>query len=240
MDRKTLTRHARWLERRIWQQTARQLQRLERRLPVRLRLLGLELKELLAEVSDEGLVLAIQKGFLFGEAFEALLEDRYRVYLHRWFFHRGAREEDLKDLFQALFLKLWQDGFRNYELHSENADNFRKWLWTVARNLWVSMLRRRQDGHSLADIPEPTSNGHSAEQLLWCKELEVQLETILAGLPAADQEIMRRTLDDQKPAMIAREMGLTCLAVSLRLFRTRRRIERALGLPRHKRSPQDT
>jgi hypothetical protein len=33
MDRKTLSRHARWLERRIWQRTGRQLQGLGRRSP---------------------------------------------------------------------------------------------------------------------------------------------------------------------------------------------------------------
>jgi RNA polymerase sigma factor (sigma-70 family) len=236
MDREQRVRQqSEWLEPLVWQCTPEQLCALQAILAAQFAALGVTMKEVLAHLSDEGLILAIQKGFLVKEAFEELLENRYKKLLFRWCYHWGLTFEDTEDLAHTLFLKFWMSRFDSYEPQGENSDNFRSYLWTTAYHRWLQERRTKKPGF-LEGCPEPSTNGHSAEQLV--RELHEQLEAALNRLPELDQRIMRAKLDRRTLPEIAAELGLTYRAVAMRLFRARNFLERALELPQRSRSKQ--
>jgi RNA polymerase sigma factor (sigma-70 family) len=239
MDRQELVRQqGEALEQQIWDDTA--LQRLEASVPACLPALGLTVLEVLAEVSDEGLVRAIQRGFLVKEALEELLENRYKELLFRWCYHwsrkwrRTFQVQDAEDLWHDLWVKFLETRFKSYEPQGENGGNFRSWLWATAHNQRVQALRKKWQGF-LPPGPPPPGPGPRAEQLLLDKELEERLEGELRKLPEPDQHIMRATLDGRTLPEIAGELSRSYMAVAMRLFRARRRLEQALGLPARRR-----
>src|SRR5262249_7050744 len=93
--------------------------------------LGFGLAEVLKEVSDETLALAIKKNFLYDAAFAQLLVDRYHPYLIRWFTTWGARHHQSEDLFGDLVHKILRNGLENFD----PLRNFRSYLHRAARNM---------------------------------------------------------------------------------------------------------
>jgi RNA polymerase sigma factor (sigma-70 family) len=234
MDREQRVRQqSEWLEPLIWQCTPEQLRALEAILAAQLAALGVTMKEVFAHLSDEDLILAIQKGFLVKEAFEELLENRYKKILFRWCYYWGLSFEDAEDLAHTLFLKFWMSRFDSYEAPGEKCDNFRSFLWTTAYHRWLQERRKKKPGF-LEGCPEPSTNGHSAEQLV--RELQEQLEAAVCRLPELDQRIMRAKLGGRTLREIAAELGLTYRAVAMRLFRARNFLEQSLELPQRNRA----
>jgi RNA polymerase sigma factor (sigma-70 family) len=233
MDREQFLRQqSEWLEPLIWQDTPEQLRAREASLAARFHSLIVTVKEVLGEFSDEGLILAIQKGFLAKEAFEELLENRYKKRLFRWCAHWGLTFEDTEDLTHTVFLKFWMSGFDSYQAQGK-SDNFRSFLWTVAYHQWLQD-RRTKKPIFLDRCPEASTNGHSGEHR--AQELEEQLEVALRRLPDLDQRVMRAALAKRTLPEIASELGLTYQAVAMRLFRARRFLEEALELPQRSRT----
>src|SRR5262249_13246945 len=103
------------LEQGIWDDSALALHGPEAGLPVGFRPLGCTVRDVLAQVSDEGLVVALQKGFLVREAFEELLENRCKNCLFRWSYHWGLTIPDAEDLVHDLFARFLQTRFASYE-----------------------------------------------------------------------------------------------------------------------------
>lgn len=227
MDREQRVRQqSERLEPLVWQYKPEQLRALQGVLATQLAALGVPIKEVLAHLSDEGLILAVQKGFLVKEAFEELLENRYKKLLFRWCYYWGLTFEDAEDLAHTLFLKFWMSRFGSYGALGENRDNFRSYLWTAAYHRWLQE-RRKKKPDFLAGCPEPSSGGRGAG----VRELQEQLEAALCRLPEPDQRIMRAKLDGRTLPEIAAELGLTYQAVAMRLFRARNFLEQELGLP---------
>jgi RNA polymerase sigma factor (sigma-70 family) len=237
MDPEQLRQQGEVLEGWIWEGIVERLEHLEDRLAEWLRPAGVTTREVLAKVSDEGLVLAIQQGFLIDEAYEVLLEERYQPRLRRWFGRWGVREEDQEELYRVLFAVLLESRFARYDVRRGHVCG---WLWAVAHNLCCSWLARERRLGALENGHEPAAQGDSAEECLLWQELIQRLECWLQQLPDLDQRVMRATLDDKQPAQIAETLGLTPQAVSMRLFRLRGRIETDLDLPRPPRPPRKT
>ena len=89
----------------LWGETV-DSQSLEPLLLVLLRELRLHPRTILAEFSDEGLVLCIHRGFLQDLAFEELMWQRYRILLLRWFRRWSLGSEVADELTQALIVKM--------------------------------------------------------------------------------------------------------------------------------------
>jgi RNA polymerase sigma factor (sigma-70 family) len=186
-----------------------------------------KIEELLGEVSDEGLILAIQKDVFAPEAFEELMERRYKVLLFRWYRGWGVSGQDAEELVARLIVKFWSRRFGRYSPDQSRSENFAHYLCRSARNLWIQDLRRKRSS-PLEDHMIPNHRTPSPVEEAVGRELEEQVRVALQELPPLDRSIFEGTLAGSTRGELAREYGLTLQAVSMRLFRARRHIRRHL------------
>jgi len=230
MDRDLFLRTVEWLDALVWECPADPLKLLEPGLTVWLDGNPFRWKEILGELSDESLAWAVKKRFLLAWAFEELLVSRYDEYLQRWFLRWGATPDDTQDLKQKLYLKFFARCLDTYE----PVFSFRNYLWATARNDWAAAQRARRRKISLDDVPEPSTNGAEPKLGVLGTELREQLEAVVGALPAEQQQVLRDTMDGKSAEEIARSIGRTKRAVYMLLFRARRTVAQALGLPSQK------
>jgi RNA polymerase sigma-70 factor (ECF subfamily) len=232
MDRADSERH--WvelLEKQVWQDPPDRLTELESTLPARLAGCRLRAAEVLAEFSDESLALAIQKSFLWKQAFEELFVNRYTTYLARWFYQWGMNPDQGQELMQQLFCR-----FLDTRLASFQPDrSFRSYLWQVARNRYIDALRRAHKGYPLETITEPPTGAEGPEDEAVRRETERSIEAALLRLPPTEQRVLRETMNGHSADEIAALLNLPKSRVFVLLFRARRRMEQVLGLSPRKR-----
>jgi RNA polymerase sigma factor (sigma-70 family) len=121
-------------------------------------------------------------------AFEALYE-RYHLQLLSFSRHMVGRVHDAEDVVQHTFIAA-DRAFRSGKVPKA----LRAWLYTVARNRCISVLRARRDEHDVADAGLPSTENLAADV-----EQRAELRELLADL---------RTLpDDQRAALLLSELG---------------------------------
>jgi RNA polymerase sigma factor (sigma-70 family) len=136
--------------------------------------------------TDAELARAAGRGHV--EAFEALYERHHRGLLS-FSRHMLGRVHDAEDVVQHTFLAA-DAAFRKGRVPS----SVRPWLYTVARNRCISLIRARRDDRALPDPGVP-----STENLVQDVEQREELRELLADL---------RTLpDDQRAALLLAELG---------------------------------
>jgi RNA polymerase sigma factor (sigma-70 family) len=216
------------LDKLIWEETPEQLARREKDLPARLSGEGLRLRDVLQGLpSDETLALAIQKGFLYKEAFEELFVNRCQRYLLSWFY-RWHHDPDLaRELMQRLYCKFLEKGLPSFS----PSRNFRSYLYQSAWNLSVDHARQGKRAAPLDATPEPYSKSPPPEQEAAGKEMAERLEGALHHLPASEQRVLRLTLAGRSADEISGETSLPKRRVFALLFRARRAVEHELHLP---------
>jgi RNA polymerase sigma factor (sigma-70 family) len=214
---------AEMMETAAWQGSASVLAGFEPHVPAWLELMGLTVEQVLAEVSDEGLVLAMQKRFLWGQTLLELFHNRYEERLRRWFFRWGARADQLSDFVHDLFVKFFTNACRDYQ----PTGNFRSYLWTSAYHLWLESLRKKKPKSS-STLPEPTANGAGPVESLLEAEMNDLYDKAIQTLPPVQQQVLRRTMAGQTAGKIAGKMALEVTAVYRALFKARRAVEEAV------------
>jgi RNA polymerase sigma factor (sigma-70 family) len=208
----------------LWQWEPARLRALEPVLPELLRALGLSAGEVLAEVSDEGLALAVQKEFLLKPAFEELFVNRYTEPLHRWFLHWKADWHRVEDLTQQLLVAFYERRLRSYR----PEHSFRAYLRQSAYNLWVQKTYRARQARPLEGVPEPAAAG--AEQAVLVREMERRLGEAMSRLPPEQRRVLAASMEGRTAEEIARDIGRTRRAAFMLLFRARRAVEADLGI----------
>jgi RNA polymerase sigma factor (sigma-70 family) len=141
---------------------------------------------LLKLASDERLVALVRHGD--ARAFEAIYDRHHRGILAFCRHMLGSREE-AEDAVQHTFLSAYR-ALRD----SEQDVALRAWLYAIARNRCLSMLRARREDDPLADAAEPSVVGLAAE--VERREDLRQLLRDLHGLP-----------DDQRAALVLAEVA---------------------------------
>jgi RNA polymerase sigma factor (sigma-70 family) len=151
------------------------------RAPLRLR----RPARLLRLASDERLVAFVRGGD--EGAFEALY-DRHHPAILGFCRHMLGTREEAEDAVQHTFLAAFRD-----LVGSEKEIDLRPWLFAIARNRCLSLLRARR-AHIAIELAEPTTDGLAAtvERREDLRELLVDL----AGLP-----------EDQRAALLLAELG---------------------------------
>jgi RNA polymerase sigma-70 factor (ECF subfamily) len=225
MDRPDLLQRAEALDALLWESSIDQLRRLAATLPGQWAAVGLRPADVLRELSDESLAVAVQKEFLLKEAFEELFVHRYTLYLGRWFFRWGSDGHLAQDLTQQLFLRFFEKRLGSYQA----SDSFRAYLWRAAYNLWVQKVYRPAKPRSLDGVPEPPSGGASPLQEVAGHELAERIEEAMRRLPPDQERVLREAMNGKKADEIATTLGLGKQTVFMYLFRARRRMEQALS-----------
>jgi RNA polymerase sigma-70 factor (ECF subfamily) len=208
----------------IWSISGAQLAAAEPALLALFASAGMDPTRLLAELADETLALAVQKGFLRQRAFEEWLVNRRESALLHWFYRHTNDLERASDLVQELYVKLLSSGtLSNYNPEQE----FGPWLWRVVHNLWVSDLRRRRVPVGLLGDEYPARDPLPPEEAA-ARELACQTEAALRLLPRAEQQVLREAMNGASAAQISEQLNIPKRRVFQLLFKARRFVERAL------------
>jgi RNA polymerase sigma-70 factor (ECF subfamily) len=144
------------------------------------------------------------------------------------FLARLARSRDIaEDLLEETWLRLVEHAYR---LHDDTR--LAPWLFTVARNLYVSYCRSRMlEQANAPDLIDLWPNGlqKSPYEEAAANEFERRLEAALAGLPVRYREVLLLVgIEGLRPAEAARVCGISAEALRQRLSRARTLLERRL------------
>ena len=124
------------------------------------------------------------------QAFEAIYDRHHRALL-AFCRHMLGSHEEAEDALQRVFVSAHRhlcDGSAHV--------NLKPWLYTIARNRCLSMLRARRETIALDDVHEPSCNGLAlADEVELGEDLKEMLGDI-ARLP-----------DDQRAALVLAELG---------------------------------
>jgi RNA polymerase sigma factor (sigma-70 family) len=140
-------------------------------------------------VSDERLIARVRAGDT--RAFEGIY-DRYARSIHSFCRHMLGQPDDADDAVQHTFLAAYQ-AMR----HSGQPIDLKPWLFTIARNRCLSLLRARQHEPAVAGEgapPEPATEG-----LLAAVERRESLRDLLRDIGTLP--------DDQRSALILTQLG---------------------------------
>jgi RNA polymerase sigma-70 factor (ECF subfamily) len=143
---------------------------------------------------------------------------------------------DAEDVSQEALLKAWSRLEQFTGKQDENADDFRAWLSRIAGNTSIDVLRRRRDGKILSlDEPrgseEETLGGGipvreaNPEELCARREVGRMLADAIKQLsPDLRQACLLRDVMQYTSQEVAERLGISVVAVRLRLFRAHRRL----------------
>jgi len=143
---------------------------------------------LLRAAPDDRLVAALRRGD--ETAFEAIYDRHHRALLG-FCRHMLGSHEEAEDALQQVFVAAHR------HLSDGTAQvNLKPWLYTIARNRCLSMLRARRATLALDDVSEPSGDGLAlADEVELGEDLKDMLRD-LARLP-----------DDQRAALVLAELG---------------------------------
>ncbi|MDP2309889.1 MAG: sigma-70 family RNA polymerase sigma factor [Pseudomonadota bacterium] len=153
--------------------------------------------------------------------------DAFGARLNGFLRRMGASPEVAEELVQETFVRLVRHAPRLKEDTRIGA-----WLFTVARNLWVSHRRWAWvDGTRLLELagaprrgPPTPAEDHDAS------ESRARLERAVAALPEAQREVFLLVAgEDLDPIEAAAILGITPEAARQRLARARRALEEQLS-----------
>jgi RNA polymerase sigma-70 factor (ECF subfamily) len=128
------------------------------------------------------------------------------------------------DVFQELFLRLWEDDYRRLRNWSGEGD-FAGYLVPIVRHLAIDHVRgRRPERENPLPRPdeqdEPSTSEPDAEELAQLEEQFDAIEQALGGLSDRDRELYRlRYLEERPYAEIAVELEITVNHVGVLLSR---------------------
>jgi RNA polymerase sigma factor (sigma-70 family) len=148
---------------------------------------------------------------------------RVKAYLLRF----GAASGTAEDLTQETMLAVW----RKAALFDPGKADASTWIFTIARNLRISALRRERhpeiaEGDPLL-TPDPSPG---SDERLAAAQAQALLHAALESLPKEQAEVIRLSFFAYKPHReIERELGIPLGTVKSRLRLAMRHIRLALG-----------
>ena len=148
---------------------------------------------------------------------------RIKSYLIR----QGAPESAAEEMSQEAMLSVWRKADR-YDPSKAGAGT---WIFTVARNLRIDVLRKENrpsfDPEDPAFIPDPEVAPDTAVSIV---ETQQSIKDAVATLPKEQADVVRLSFyEDKAHAEIAQELGLPLGTVKSRLRLAMRRVRSALG-----------
>jgi RNA polymerase sigma-70 factor (ECF subfamily) len=159
--------------------------------------------------------------------------------------HRRARgvtgnAADAEDVRQETLLKAWMRLEQFTGKQNESGDDFRAWLSRIGANTSIDLLRQRRDG-KISSLEEPrgpneeTLGGSIAaerpdpEERCARREMGKLLASAIVQLPRdLRQACLLRDVLHYSTQEVADRLGISIVAVRLRLFRAHRRLRERL------------
>jgi RNA polymerase sigma-70 factor (ECF subfamily) len=161
------------------------------------------------------------------EAWERFVQ-LYTPLLYSWADRVGLPDQDAADLVQEVFVTLLQ---KLREFRYKRDGSFRGWLWTMLRNKWREVQRRRVPmpvdacQGPLADLPDRSDNDLFEKAEYRDYLVQRALELIQGDFePTTWQAWQAFGVAGRPAAEVARELGITAHAVYLAKSRVLRRL----------------
>ena len=139
-----------------------------------------------------------------------------------------------RDIAEDVAAETWLQVVRDLDRFNGDADAFRAWLFTVARNRAVdaARARRARPVHLLADVPElPRVQAESAETQALERVSTERALALVASLPSEQAEMVAlRVIAGLDVAAVARIVGKSPGAVRVSVHRGLRVLSRTVDL----------
>ncbi len=175
-----------------------------------------------AAVADDTKVLARALRGRDPEVLDRLIE-QYQYRLFRYLLYLSGDRDTAEDVFQETWVRVLDRG------HQYNSKSrFDTWLFAIARNLVIDLLRRNKP-QSLDALIDPdqknpidlaATNSPSALDLITNREIQMSLRKSLARLAAIHREVLvLRFQEDMALEEIATVLGAPVSTVKSRLYR---------------------
>ena len=147
---------------------------------------------------------------------------------------------DAQDVSQEAVLKAWSRLEQFTGKQDESIDDFRAWISRIAANSSIDLLRQRRDGKITSldqhknESEETLGNGiasvqHDPEERCAKRELGRRIAQAIAQLPPdLRQACLLRDVLQYSTQEVSDRLGISAVAVRLRLFRAHRRLREKL------------
>ena len=147
----------------------------------------------------------------------SLLFERYHKPLFTYLFHQTGKQEESEDLVQTVFYIMLK------KRHSFSPDGiFRAWMYQIARNTMINSVKKNSRMVYKENLPENETNfiETDVEKDLEQKEKRLQLQIVLARLPADQKEVLILSKYQELPYKeIATILKTTEANVKVKVFR---------------------
>jgi RNA polymerase sigma-70 factor (ECF subfamily) len=144
------------------------------------------------------------------EVFNSIFKSNSKT-VFNYIYYKFGNEEKAYDAVQEAFVKLWENCAK---VPPQKAKSF---VYTVANNLYLNVLKAEKVRMKYADKSEKTSN-ESPEFLLEEKEFKEKLDRALNSLPENQRTVfLLNRIDGKKYAEIAEIEGVGIKAIEKRM-----------------------
>jgi RNA polymerase sigma-70 factor (ECF subfamily) len=151
----------------------------------------------------------------------------FRVYAPRvkgYLLRQRVGDAQAEELTQETFLAVWRKAEQFNPLRASPS----AWIYTIARNLWIDVLRRERHPDDGRAAP-PLETQLTPEEALRVAEGEERLRAALVTLPVEQSDVLRLSFfDEQTHAEIAEFLGLPLGTVKSRIRLAMAHLRRAL------------
>lgn len=177
-----------------------------------------------AELTDEAIARLVQEGDT--DAFGELMR-RYESKLKRYGRKFLSRSEDIEDLVQDVFIKVYTN-IQSFDI----ALRFSPWIYRIAHNTFVNELKRKSKyGLSVfdADVILPLiPSKETADGAVLDAELQKEIDTLITILPAKYREvIVLHYIEDLSYQEISEVLQIPVTTVGVRMNRARTKLQAA-------------
>jgi RNA polymerase sigma-70 factor (ECF subfamily) len=149
---------------------------------------------------------------------------------------------DAEDARQAAFLKVMTRLEQFAGTPGENRDNLHAWVSRIAANASIDVIRKRRDGR-LFSLEEPSGAGEETlgsnvtarednpEERFARREMRKLMADAIKQLPPEMRQVcLLRDVLQYSTQEVAERLGISAMAVRLRLFRAHRRLREKLSV----------
>lgn len=137
--------------------------------------------------------------------------------LKTWLIRSGSSDTQAEELAQEALVKVWRKAAQFNPAHAGAST----WIFTIARNLRVDLLRRQGapmqelDENALAELPDLAA---PPDEALHAQRRERKVRAALAQLTTEQAQVIRLSyFDDQAHAQIAAALGIPLGTVKSRI-----------------------
>ena len=158
-------------------------------------------------------------------AFAALFE-QFAPRIKAYVLALGAGEAFADDIAQDAMLAVWRSA-STFDPARAGAE---AWIFAIARNLRIDLLRRARFVVSGAEMPERPSPAPGADLVVEAAQAVERVRRALAALPSDQADVIRMSFLDERPhAEIERLLGIPLGTVKSRLRLAMAKLRSQLG-----------